>query len=73
MARMLGRYLTGGCSSGGRPCVPPGPDCAGHEPDPRRFKRREQREVDELVRGYVTALWAEDWDSLEDSAYDGTA
>ncbi len=47
MPRMLGRWLTGGCSTGGpgarRRCINPGPDCAGHEPDPRRFKRREQR------------------------------
>jgi len=35
---MLGRFLTGGCG-----CNTPGPDCAGHTPDPRRFKRREKR------------------------------
>jgi hypothetical protein len=45
MARMLGRWLTGGCHCRPRGNRPWGPDCAGHGSDPRRFKRRERREV----------------------------
>jgi hypothetical protein len=50
MARMLGRWLTGGCGCGRRLKFrqPLGPDCCGHASDPRRFKRREQREVQSL-------------------------
>lgn len=70
MARMLGRFTTGGCWSGdrshGRPCITPGIDCAGWDRDTRKRKRAEDREV----RDYISRLWAEDWDSPEDSAYD---
>lgn len=40
MARMLGRWRTGGCG-----CKASGPDCAGHQGDSRRRKRAEQRAV----------------------------
>jgi hypothetical protein len=40
MARMLGRWRTGGCG-----CKTPGLDCAGHERDTRQRKRVEQRAV----------------------------
>jgi hypothetical protein len=61
MARMIGRWLTGGCGCGRRLKFrqPLGPDCAGHGSDPRRFKRREQREVREAVerfRGILNGL-----------------
>ena len=54
MARMLGRFTSGGCWSGGRshgrPCIPPGPDCAGWVQDTRRRKRAEARGVARLIR-----------------------
>jgi len=61
MARMLGRWLTGGCGCGRRlkSRQPLGPDCCGHGSDPRRFKRREQREVRKAVdrfRGILDGL-----------------
>jgi hypothetical protein len=30
----------------------------------------DDQEDDELIRAYVSRLWAEDWDSPEDSVYD---
>ncbi len=45
MARMLGRFRTGGCG-----CGVPGPDCSGHERDTRKRKRAEAREVEREVR-----------------------
>ncbi len=43
MARMLGRWLTGGCGCGKRLKFrqPLGPDCCGYDSDPRRAKRIE--------------------------------
>ena len=55
MARMLGRYTSRGCWTGprhdGKPCVVPGPDCAGWERDTRAAKRREQRELELELQG----------------------
>jgi hypothetical protein len=49
MARMLGRWTSGGCWAGGRssgrPCLRPGPDCAGWERDTRKRKRQERAMV----------------------------
>jgi hypothetical protein len=59
MARMLGRWLTGGCHCRPHDNRSWGLDCAGHGSDPRRFKRREQREVREAVerfRGILNGL-----------------
>ena len=40
----------------------------------RPFILKPLADDDELVRRYVSRLWAEDWDSPEDSAaYDGGA
>src|ERR1017187_9206780 len=54
--RMLGRYTSGGCWSGGRiqgrPCITPGPDCSGWDRDTRRRKRVEQRR---LAREFAAA------------------
>jgi hypothetical protein len=36
----------------------------------RRTNKRERREADQDIRAYVSQLWAEDWDSPEDAAYD---
>lgn len=54
MARMLGRWLTGGCGCGKRLKFrhPLGLDCCGHDSDPRRFKRREQRELARELAAY---------------------
>ena len=51
MARLLGRYLTGGCGCGKRLKFrqPLGPDCCGHDSDPRRFKRAEARQVEQEI------------------------
>lgn len=37
--------------------------------DPRTHGQQRARE-DEEMRAYVSALWAEDWDSPEDGIYD---
>jgi hypothetical protein len=61
MARMLGRWLAGGCGCGRRLKFrqPLGPDCCGHGSDPRRFKRIEQRETErELAEDLADAATA---------------
>jgi hypothetical protein len=59
MARMLGRWLTGGCRCRPRDNRTWGLDCAGHESDPRRFKRIEQRELErELAEDQADAATA---------------
>jgi hypothetical protein len=49
MARMLGRYTTGGCWTGkrhdGHPCITPGPDCSGWDRSTRGRKTAERRQV----------------------------
>lgn len=69
MARMLGRFTSRGCWSGprhdGKPCVVPGPDCAGWERDTRAAKRREARNA---ARDLAGCCWncGNPYDSTED-------
>lgn len=59
MARMLGRWLTGGCHCRPHDNRTWGPDCAGHESDPRRAKRIERRELErELAEDLADAAIA---------------
>jgi hypothetical protein len=63
MVRMPGRWLTGGCHCRPHDNRSWGPDCAGHESDPRRVRRREQREVREVAerfRGILRELGPQD-------------
>ena len=63
MARMLGRWLTGGCGCGKRAKFhqPLGLDCCGHAPDARRFKRIEAREVEQEIADELLDLSSLDW------------
>jgi hypothetical protein len=49
MARMPGRWLTGGCRCRPHDNRSWGPDCAGYESDPRRVRRRERRELEREI------------------------
>lgn len=63
--KMLGHYSPG---SGGYKCW-----CCTNDRMTRDAKRREAREVAQEIaaeREYVSRLWAQDWDSPEDSTYD---
>jgi hypothetical protein len=60
MARMLGRYLEGGCVMGG---IQP---CCLRASDPRRAKRREQRAFRRslLPEGEIPTLLEDPWDCI---------
>lgn len=63
MARMAGNVAPSWCPS----CrATPGPDC----PDVGKTKRQIRRREDNEIRRSISRLWAEDWDSPEDSAND---
>ena len=72
---MPGRYREGGCDFGCRLCETRGRARGkfARRHVKRAAKRAEKRawrgeEADE--RAYVSRLWAQDWDSPEDSAWD---